>query len=189
MSTWSTVELSGKSFAIPRVCPNCMAPGDKPWTATHLKDGFPRPTRLKMTFYYCDACDGVFKVKQAIEKKQLSYGPKLLSLWVFVFFGCLMGMLIGMGPDSGLVSGLVGWVVALAAIGGGVQLTRRMGAKRRALMDDGLPPLPPNALGYGFAAYLIDSQGGLFTAKTATFSAARREWIDLLVDANAAAQA
>jgi hypothetical protein len=51
-------------------------------------------------------------------------------------------------------------------------------------MDEGLPPLPPDGIGHGFAAFLIDSRGGLIGKKTATFAAARPEWLDLLMLAN-----
>ena len=55
-------------------------------------------------------------------------------------------------------------------------------------MDEGLPPLPANPIGYGFAAFLIDSKGGLIGSKTATFAAACPEWLDLLMQANADGQ-
>lgn len=184
MKNWPSVELTGKEFRIPRVCPNCMAPGEHGWATTHIKSRLGGYTRFTMTFYYCDACDAAFRVKQAAEKKQGSYGPQLLALWVFVFFGCLMGMGVGIGGDS-TTSEVVGWLIALLSIGAGVYFTRRMAALRRGLWDDARPPLPPNALGYDFAAYLIDSKGGLFSKKRATFAAARPEWLSLLMEANA----
>jgi hypothetical protein len=65
-----------------------------------------------------------------------------------------------------------------------VYFTRKLAASRRGLWEDAKPPLPPNALGYDFAAYLIDSKGGTFSKKRCTFSAARPEWLGLLMDAN-----
>jgi hypothetical protein len=185
MLDWPTVDLSGKEFVIPRVCPNCMAPAEHAWRTDYTKPRFGGQTRLTMTFYYCGECDRMLRTKQAIEKKQLSYGPRLLALWIGVFMIFLFGMGTVIGNEMN-----EGWLLLplALAVAVGVHFTRRMGAKRRALMDEGLPPLPPNAIGYGFAAFLIDGTGGVFGQKTSTFSAARLEWLDLLVQANADSQ-
>lgn len=181
MKDWPNVELTGKEFAIPRVCPNCMAPAKHGWATSHFKAGFGRGTRYTMTFYYCDGCDAAFRVKQDIAKKQDSYGPKLLALWILVSFVCFIGLAAGIGSDATVIP----WLMFAAGIGGGVYFTRRMAAARRGLWEDARPPLPPNALGYDFAAYLIDTKGGVFSKKKATFAAARPEWLSRLMEANA----
>jgi hypothetical protein len=184
MKGWPQVELSGKEFAIPRVCPNCMALADKPWATSHVTQGFGRAIRHRMTFYYCNECDRALSVAQDVEKKQASYGTKLLALWLLVFFVVLMAMAVGIGSES---STLIPWVIAIAATGSGAHFTRRMAQSRRELWETAKPPLSSNALGYGFWAFLISSRGGVIRGKTATFAAARQEWLDLLVEANASA--
>jgi len=47
--------------------------------------------------------------------------------------------------------------------------------------------LPPNALGYGFAAYCIQARG--FVNRKATFAARRPEWLQALVAANSGQRA
>jgi hypothetical protein len=67
------------------------------------------------------------------------------------------------------------------------KIQRSYGPQLLALWDQGKPPLPAGAIGYGYAAFLIGTSG--FRQKTATFAAARQPWLDLLLDANAAALA
>jgi hypothetical protein len=179
LQNWPTVALIGNKFVIPRVCPNCMAPAECPQATTYLKARLGGSTNYTMTFFYCDACDRALKAMRAIEKKQLSYGPQLLALWVLMSFVFFIGMAVVMSSEA---SGVWTLLVLAAVVALGTYYTRRMAARRRALWDEGKPPLPPNAVGYGFAACLIESKG--FRQKTATFSAARQPWLDLLLDAN-----
>jgi hypothetical protein len=110
MKDCPTVELVGKKFVVPRVCPNCMAPAECPQPTTHVKPGFGQSTRYTMTFYYCDACDRALKAMRAIEKKQLSYGPQLLALWVLMSFVFFIGMGIVIGSEVG-----DGWTLLVLA--------------------------------------------------------------------------
>src|SRR5262245_22638025 len=114
MKGWPTVELAGKEFVIPRVCPNCLAPADRPWSTTYMKAGFGRSPRYTITFYYCAECEHALQIAKAVEKKQASYGPKLLGLWLVVFFVVLMAMAIGINSESTLIP----WLLAIAAIAG-----------------------------------------------------------------------
>lgn len=183
--SWFTIELIGNQFVIPRICPNCLVPGDKPWGATHVKPGYGRSTHYSMTFYYCDACDQMFRAKNAMKKKGWSDSAKLMGVWIGAL---VVTLLLGVAPAVLLENGFWLLLGGVAGIAFAWYFRRRLAPTRDALPEEGAPQRPPNAVGEGFAAYLIETSGGAFSQKTATFSAARREWLDLLVEANAGSQ-
>jgi len=182
MDQWPQVVLTGNEFFIPRVCPNCMAPADVPLPAVHVKQQFGSQARYTMTFYYCGACNETFRQSTAILQKQQSFWP-LFGIWIGMFVLFLIVGSIGDYLEQGWLT-----LAALAGvIGLGWYLTRKLKARQQAMWDEEKPPLPPNAIGHGLAVYLIEMKGGVVRKKTATFAAARQDWLDLLVQSNSEA--
>ena len=183
MQNWPEIELQGKRFRIPRVCPNCLAPAVNEWPTSYTRARFGGQTRYTMTFYDCDACSQLFRDVQAVEKKIKSIGNNLVAGWLLmgILWIMLMGLAFGAAPEAW--SGTALLIATAIAAGLTFKLTRHFYRKRDALWNADRPPLPLNALGYGFAAFLTKTQGIIH--KSSTFSAARQEWLHLLVAENA----
>jgi hypothetical protein len=186
MVDWPKVELPGRKFLVPRVCPNCMGPATTEWTATYTKGRLGGVDHYSMPFYYCDACSDMFREVRKVDKQIASIGHNLMAGWLLLGMLSIILLPIALvGPPDNFkapVALLTTLIVAALAF----YMTRHFRRKRQRLWETTKPRLPPNAAGYGFAAFCLKSKGVF--RKSTTFTAARQEWLDLLVKENSGGQ-
>jgi hypothetical protein len=176
---WPRVDLPGNSFVVPRVCPNCMAPANNEWETRYTRRPIGGHESLTLTFYYCDACNELFRRVLPVEDRLRMLKEDFVGGLggIGIASAILVAFTANSSRDFVLVSPL------LAGSAAAIWWWRRYRRRHQAMWEAERPPLPPNALGYGFAAYCIQARG--FVNRKATFAARRREWLQALVAANA----
>jgi hypothetical protein len=181
---WRSAQVSGKSIAIPRVCPNCMQAGDTPFR-TKFKRG---TVSYLQTFYYCPQCATVLKYEQW--RRRLWWpGPMYLAVAVMGALGftkvnypqllptAVYNVMQG-PPGDPFAAVMAAAAVFLVALGVPLIFTVIARSKK----------LPPNALGRRPAAFCFGPvgllQGYLGTSTDHRYGAPRPEWLTLLAQAN-----
>lgn len=165
MKNWPKVELTGDAFVIPRMCPNCMAEGNVELRYGHMKSSLGSSKTYIQSFYYCAPCEAMFRDQDGVKELRLKQALPLI-------FG-------GMIALSGLLSGA--WIMFLIAAA--LTTWPIVWMNKRYRRKHPLPPLPPNALGRKLAAYYAGPGAG-FWSKKKLYTAARQEWLNLLIAHN-----
>lgn len=185
MKGWGKVKLKGESQLMPKLCPNCLQPGDidarysySPHFLIYL---FTRTTYWH-TFYYCRDCSTQLDA-------YFSKESKLGCLW-FVYMVGFVASLVGItvqtneggflhGVDNALqTAAVIGTMVAYIALCIGLSRWVTAFYRRKA-------PKQPAQATWGPAAYYVgDGALGFGNALTRVFRAARPDWIRALVEAN-----
>lgn len=180
--SWQSVELTGKSHIIPRVCPNCMAEGTVAYRTPYKRGR----TTYSQTFYYCPQCAEAVSWSAW---KRWAWWPGVFILLVICITaigagGSALIDSIGAAPGSTEALSIFIPLVAFGVIvvlGVPLALTRMANSK----------PLPPGALGRTPAAFYCGPKSALKTFFTLDhddyiYSAARPEWLQLFIRANEA---
>jgi hypothetical protein len=157
---WAKAAMSTSELAIPKVCPNCMKPADRPWPTTYQAGN----RSYLQTFFYCERCDAMFQRNRMTAR---------LLLWA-----APLGIAGGFGVAVALQ--LAGAMLVAAAVGVPIVLMVAIWLVRRRSPPEG-------AVGTTFAVFYCGDETlgiGMKLRRVSHYRAARDEWLEALIDAN-----